>query len=35
MVISPIGRQPDIVGADIAEVVEQILAGEVDRQTRP
>ena len=31
MVISPIGRQPDIVGADIAEVVEQILAGEVDR----
>jgi 2-haloacid dehalogenase len=34
MVISPIGHQPDIVGADIAEVVEQILAGEVDRQTR-
>jgi 2-haloacid dehalogenase len=34
MVISPIGRQPDIVGADIAEVVEQILAGEVDRSTR-
>lgn len=35
MVISPIGHQPDIVGADIAEVVEvdeQILAGEVDRQ---
>lgn len=31
MVISPIGRQPDIVGADIAEVVEQILAGEVAR----
>jgi 2-haloacid dehalogenase len=28
MVISPIGRQPDIVGADIAAVVEQILAGE-------
>jgi 2-haloacid dehalogenase len=34
MVISPIGRQPDIVGADIAEVVEQILAGEIDRSTR-
>ncbi len=30
MVISPIGRQPDIVGADIAEVVEQVLASEVD-----
>jgi 2-haloacid dehalogenase len=30
MVLSPIGRQPDIVGADLAEVVEQILAGEVD-----
>jgi len=30
MVLSPIGRQPDIVGADIAEVVEQILAGEVE-----
>lgn len=28
MVLSPIGRQPDIVGADISEVVEQILAGE-------
>ena len=28
MVLSPIGRQPDIVGADIGEVVEQILAGE-------
>jgi 2-haloacid dehalogenase len=28
MVLSPIGRQPDIVGADIAEVVEQILSGE-------
>ncbi len=28
MVLSPIGRRPDIVGADIAEVVEQILAGE-------
>lgn len=28
MVLSPIGRQPDIVGADIAEVVELILAGE-------
>src|SRR4051794_21486939 len=27
-VLSPIGRQPDIVGADIAEVVEQILSGE-------
>ncbi len=26
MVLSPIGRQPDIVGADIAEVVEQILS---------
>jgi 2-haloacid dehalogenase len=26
MVLSPIGPQPDIVGADIAEVVEQILA---------
>ena len=32
MVLSPIGRQPDIVGADIAEVVEQILASEVDVQ---
>jgi 2-haloacid dehalogenase len=30
MVLSPIGRQPDIVGADIAEVVQQILASEVD-----
>jgi hypothetical protein len=28
MVLSPIGRQPDIVGADIAEVVEQIMSGE-------
>lgn len=27
MVISPIGRQPDIVGADITDVAEQILAG--------
>jgi 2-haloacid dehalogenase len=31
MVLSPLGRQPDIVGADIAEVVEQILAVEVAR----
>jgi len=30
MVLSPIGRQPDIIGADIAEVVEQILAGEIE-----
>jgi 2-haloacid dehalogenase len=30
MVVSPIGCQPDIVGADIAEVVEQILADEHD-----
>ncbi len=28
MVLSPIGRQPDIVGTDLAEVVEQILAAE-------
>jgi 2-haloacid dehalogenase len=28
MVLSPIGRQPDIVGADVAEVVEQILASD-------
>ena len=28
MVLSPIGRQPDMVGADIAEVVDQILSGE-------
>lgn len=34
MVVSPIGRQPDILGADIAEVVEQILAGGLDRRTR-
>lgn len=27
MVVSPIGRQPDIVGDDIAQVVELILAG--------
>lgn len=26
MVLSPVGRQPDIVGADLAEVVEQIMA---------
>ena len=32
MVLSPIGRRPDIVGADIAEVVEQILARDVDVQ---
>ena len=31
MVVSPIGRQPDIVGADIAEVVEQIVTSDVDR----
>jgi 2-haloacid dehalogenase len=30
MVLSPIGRQPDIVGADLAEVVEQILARDID-----
>lgn len=34
MVVSPIGRQPDIIGADIAEVVDQILASEVDGQIR-
>ncbi len=28
MVLSPIGRQPDMVGDDIAEVVDQILSGE-------
>jgi 2-haloacid dehalogenase len=33
MVVSPIGRQPDIVGADIADVVEQILASEVQRKS--
>ena len=32
MVLSPIGRRPDIVGADIAEVVEQIRARDVDVQ---
>jgi len=26
MVLSPIGRQPDIVGADLAAVVDQIVA---------
>jgi 2-haloacid dehalogenase len=31
MVMSPIGRRPDIVGADIAEVVEQILVRDVSR----
>jgi 2-haloacid dehalogenase len=30
MVLSPIGRQPDIVGSDIAEVVEQVLATDLD-----
>ena len=29
MVVSPIGRQPDIVGADIADIVKQILARDV------
>jgi len=30
MVLSPIGRQPDIVGTDIAAVVDQIVAREAD-----
>ena len=29
-VLSPIGRQPDIIGADIADVVEQVLAREAN-----
>jgi 2-haloacid dehalogenase len=29
MVLSPVGRQPDIVGGDVAEVVEQIVALDV------
>ena len=29
MVLSPVGQQPDIVGADLADVVDQILAGDV------
>jgi hypothetical protein len=29
MVLSPVRRQPDIVGGDVAEVVEQIVALDV------
>ncbi len=29
MVLSPVGRQPDIVGTDLADVVDQILAADV------
>ena len=35
MGLTPIGRQPDIVGADLAEVVEQIVAGEVECRSAP